>query len=177
MTTDCGPDPAFAASPSSQSSLSRPSGLQSGVGARVGILSDAPFVHAEHTNSASTKMLVRLVRAATNVAGAETDAPNFDAFLFELQQSVAPFEGMIALPPVGTVVQYFNPAYSPGDNQHAGRGPYAAIVTRAWEYADSRMCNLSVVTPGKDALAEVRSVPERGSQADDGKYPCWEVIQ
>lgn len=121
--------------------------------------------------------LARLVRAASNVAGSEAGAPNFDAFLLELQQSVAPFEGMIALPPVGTTVQYFNPAYAPGDNEHTGCGPYAAIVTRAWEYADSRMCNLAVVTPGKDVLAEVRSIPERGSQMDDGKYPSWRVIQ
>jgi hypothetical protein len=150
MTTDCGRDPAFAASPSSQSSLSRPSGVGE---------------------------LARLVRAASNVAGSEMDAPNFDAFLCELQRAVIPFDGMTALPPVGTVVQYFNPAYGPADNEHTGAGPYPTIVTKAWEYADSRMCNLAVVTPGKDTLAHVQSVPERGSQMDDGKYPSWEIIQ
>jgi hypothetical protein len=117
--------------------------------------------------------LARLVRAADHVAGAETDAPNFEPFMEDLQKAVEPFRQLIALPQVGQIVQYFNPSYAPADNDHTGVGPYAAIVTKAWEYGNSTLCNLAVITPGKDAVTHVRSVPEQGSDMDDAKYPSW----
>jgi hypothetical protein len=119
---------------------------------------------------------LRLLRAADNVAGAETDSPNFEPFLEELQAAVGPFIKLISPPRVGQTVQYFNPSYAPGDNDGTGAGPYVAFVTRAWDYYDSLMCNLAVVTPGKDGLTHVRSVPQQGSAQDDGKYPCWNWI-
>lgn len=81
-----------------------------------------------------------------------------------------------SLPRVGATVQYFNPAYSPSENNGSGVGPYCAFVTRSWDYCGSPMCNLAVVTPGKDALAHVYSVPHLGSATDDGKYPCWNWV-
>jgi hypothetical protein len=119
---------------------------------------------------------LRLLRAADHVAGAETDSPNFEPFLEELQEAVKPFAKLISPPRVGQAVQYFNPSYATADNDHTGVGPYTAFVTRAWDYHDSLMCNLAVVTPGKEALAHVRSVPQRGSSADDGEYPCWDWV-
>ena len=47
--TDCGPDPAFAASPSSHSSVSRPSGLQSGVVTRLRSKTLFPYVENGNT--------------------------------------------------------------------------------------------------------------------------------
>ena len=120
---------------------------------------------------------LRLLRAADNVAGAETDAPNFEPFLAELQEAVKPFAKLISPPKVGDTVHYFNPAYDAGDNRGTGAGPYAAIVTRAWDDYGSLICNLAVVTPGKEALAHICSVPQRGSAADDGKYACWSFAQ
>lgn len=117
--------------------------------------------------------LQRLVRAADNVAGAETDSPNYDAFAAELQEAIEPFRKLISLPLVGQIVHYYNPAYAPSDNEHTGVGPYAALVTRAWEYGNSVLCNLKVVTPGKEVLADIGSVPERGSEMDRADYPCW----
>lgn len=119
---------------------------------------------------------LRLLRAAEHVAGAETDAPNFEPFLEELQEAVKPFAKLITPPRVGQAVQYFNPAYAPGDNESVGVGPYVAFVTRSWDYFDSLMCNLAVVTPGKDGLTHVRSVPQCGSASDKGEYPCWDWV-
>lgn len=118
-------------------------------------------------------ILTKLVRAADNVAGSETDAPNFGPFMADLQKAIEPFRKLIALPQVGQTVHYFNPSYGPADNDHTGVGPYAAIVTRAWEYGNSTMCNLAVVTPGKETLTHIGSVPEQGSDMDDAKYPSW----
>jgi hypothetical protein len=74
----------------------------------------------------------RLVRAAVHVAGAETDAPNYEAFAMELQDAVKPFEHLVAPPLVGDVVQYFNPSYAPDDNEGVGVGPYSATVLKAF---------------------------------------------
>lgn len=119
---------------------------------------------------------LRLLRAAENVAGAETDEPNFEPFLAELQEAVKPFAKLISPPRVGQTVWYFNPAYAPSDNGGTGVGPYAAFVTRAWDYYDSLMCNLAVLTPGKETTFHAFSVPQQGSRADDGQYPCWHWI-
>lgn len=121
--------------------------------------------------------LLRLFRAAESVVGAETDCPNFEAFMAELQDAVKPFAKLISPPRIGQAVQYFNPAYAPSDNEGTGVGPYTAFVTRAWDYYDSLTCNLAVVTPGKDGLVHIGSVPQRGSRGDDGKYPSWDWIK
>lgn len=79
------------------------------------------------------------------------------------------------IPRVGAIVHYYNPNYAPEDNEHTGEGPYAAIVTRAWDAGETLYCNLAIITPGKETVAQVGTVPyfrHKGAEQAP-EYPRW----